>query len=124
LFFRLIVAVFLMALIHNVTNSFTLYLFLTGDDQVGQQHDLIFAKILHIEFGWSLLVAVIFNLIATLFLGQLIIFHIMLQQKGMTTFEYIRWKEDRKKESKIVVKIQREPPKNQKEDLLEFKEYK
>ena len=46
----------------------------------------------------------------------------MLQKKGMTTFEYIRWKEDRKTASKIVVKIQRDTPKNQKDDLIEFKE--
>ena len=105
LFFKLIVAVFVMALVHNITNCFTLYLFFTGNDQVGQQHELFFAKVLHVEFAWSLTVAVIFNLITALFLGQLIIFHLMLQKKGMTTFEYIRWKEDRRTASKIVVKI-------------------
>ena len=42
-----------------------------------------------------------FNLCAVLFLGHLIWFHIMLQRKGMTTFEYIRWKEDRTTASRI-----------------------
>lgn len=102
LFFRLICSVFLMALLHNVTNGFSLYFMLTRDVLVGHQHETIFTVTLHVEFAWLLAVAVFFNLCVFLFLGHLICFHLLLQRKGMTTFEYIRWKEDRKKASKIV----------------------
>ena len=32
----------------------------------------------------------------------------MLQKKNMTTYDYIRWKEDRKKESKIKIRVNKE----------------
>jgi hypothetical protein len=43
------------------------------------------------------------------FLSHLVILHIFLSIKGLTTFEYIKQKEDRKKESKIVKRIRRSP---------------
>ena len=54
-----------------------------------------------------LLVAVFFNLATFLFLGHLIGFHIRLQRMKLTTYEFIKLKEDRKQESKIVKRINR-----------------
>jgi len=54
-----------------------------------------------------LLVAVFFNLATFLFLGHLIGFHIRLQRMKLTTYEFIKLKEDRKRESKIVKRINR-----------------
>ena len=51
---------------------------------------------------------VIFNLLTFGFLGHLIIFHIRLQKLKMTTYEYIKIKENRKRESKIVRRINKE----------------
>jgi hypothetical protein len=106
LFFRLIIAVFFMSLIHNLTNTFTIYLFFTSNDSVGQIHQQLFGFMLHWEFAWCMIIAYFFNLCAVIFLGHLIVFHIMLQKKEMSTYAYIVWKEDRKKASKIVVKVQ------------------
>jgi len=53
------------------------------------------------------MVAVLFNLATFLFLGHLIGFHIRLQRMKLTTYEFIKLKEDRKRESKIVKRINR-----------------
>lgn len=49
-------------------------------------------------------VAVALNLAAFGFLGHLISFHIYLRHLGLTTFEYIRKKENNTRESKIVTR--------------------
>ena len=48
--------------------------------------------------GYSVILGItlFFNLLAVLFLGHLISFHLVLQSKGMTTFEYIMDKANRK----------------------------
>lgn len=56
---------------------------------------------------WVLWVTVIFNILTFGFLGHLIFFHIRLQRMKMTTFEFIKMKEERKRESKIVKRINR-----------------
>ena len=49
-------------------------------------------------FGIVLWIAVFLNFCTLIFLGHLVPFHLYLQRKGLTTFEYIKIKEDRKKE--------------------------
>ena len=57
-------------------------------------------------FKITLLVISFFNLLALIFLINLIVFHIELKFKGMTTYEYLKMKESALgKESKIVKKI-------------------
>lgn len=48
-----------------------------------------------------------FNFLAFCFLGHLIYFHVRLYFMGKSTYEYIRWKENRTRESKIVTRIQK-----------------
>lgn len=62
---------------------------------------------MHSPFITVLLVAVFFNLATFLFLGHLIGFHIRLQRMKLTTYEFIKLKEDRKRDSKIVKRINR-----------------
>ena len=47
----------------------------------------------------------VFNLLALMFLINLITFHIELKYKGLTTYEFLKLKENIPKESKIVVKV-------------------
>lgn len=54
---------------------------------------------------WVLAIAIFFNLATFGFLGHLIAFHMRLQKMKLTTYEYIKLKEDRKRESKIVKRI-------------------
>ena len=57
-------------------------------------------------FKITLLVISFFNLLALIFLINLIVFHIELKFKVMTTYEYLKMKESALgKESKIVKKI-------------------
>ena len=54
-------------------------------------------------------IAIFFNLCTVLFLGHLISFHIILQKMGLTTFEYIQEKANRKdKKSKIYREVKNE----------------
>lgn len=95
LFFRLIISVFLLVLMHNVTNAFVIYGYLSNDKLIEQQNEKIFRKLIKKPFGIVLWVAIFFNFLALLFLGHLIPFHIYLQKKGLSTFEYIKLQEDR-----------------------------
>ena len=62
-------------------------------------------------FKITLLVISFFNLLALIFLINLIVFHIELKFKGMTTYEYLKMKESALgKESKIVKKITEKMP--------------
>ena len=64
-------------------------------------HNDFYGRVIVLEFQIAIGIAIVFNFGAVLFLGHLICYHIMLQHKGMTTFEYIRWKEDRTTASRI-----------------------
>ena len=104
LFFRLIVMVFLLTLMHNLTNIFVIYNLATASDPTVKSHEDTFKATLLIEFQIIIGIACFFNLCALLFLGHLTYFHIMLQKRGMTTYEYIRWKANNTRASKIVKK--------------------
>lgn len=101
MFFRLIILTFLMALMHTLTNIVVLYQLFVRHENLVDSHMTFFKRVIVLEFQIAIGVAMFFNLCAVLFLGHLIWFHIMLQRKGMTTFEYIRWKEDRTTASRI-----------------------
>ena len=102
LFFRLIVCVFLMSLMHNATNGFVIYYLATESSPTVQSHEQAYKSALLVEFQIIIAIACFFNLCALLFLGHLTYFHIMLQRRGMTTYEYIRWKANITRKSKIV----------------------
>ena len=102
LFFRLIVLVFLMSLMHNVTNGFVIYHLSQATAETVQSHEETYKTVLLVEFEVIIGIACFFNFAALLFLGHLTAFHIMLQRRKMTTFEYIRWKNDITRKSKIV----------------------
>jgi hypothetical protein len=74
---------------------------------------------MHGPFVTVLLIAVFFNLATFVFLGHLIGFHIRLQRMKLTTYEFIKLKEDRKRESKIVKRINRSDT-NKVEDESKF----
>ena len=46
--------------------------------------------------------AIFFNVLAVLFLGHLISFHLLLQREGKTTFEYILEKNNRKNQKSKI----------------------
>lgn len=95
----MICSVFLMTTLHNITNGFSLYYLLAKDsDEVAER----FSYRQSLTFMVCLWVAVAFNLAVFGFLGHLISFHIYLRRLGITTFEYVRQKENRSRESKIV----------------------
>ncbi len=50
----------------------------------------------------------VFNSCALLFLIKLIIFHIELKYKGLTTYEYLKLQENNTRESKIVTRVNQE----------------
>ena len=102
LFFHLIILVFMMSLMHNITNGFVIYHLATASSPTVQSHEDTYTTVLLVEFEIIIAIACFFNLLALLFLGHLTVFHIMLQRRQMTTFEYIRWKANVTRKSKIV----------------------
>ena len=91
-----------MALIHNVTNIFVVYHLFIASAPTIESHNQVYKSVLLQEFEILILIACFFNLIALVFLGHLTIFHIMLQKRGLTTYEYIRLKAKNTRASKIV----------------------
>ena len=57
------------------------------------------------EFQICLIIMMVLNLMAIMFLVNLIIFHIELKQKGLTTYEFLKMKENLPTTSKIVIKV-------------------
>ena len=90
---------------HNVTNGFVIYFILTKDAKLMEMHILFFSKVIETEFIVTLGVLCFLNILGLIFLIDLIKFHIELQMKGLTTYEFLKLKKRVSKESKIVVKI-------------------
>ena len=66
----------------------------------------------------------VLNCLALMFLVNLITFHIELKYKGLTTYEFLKIKENNQKESKIVVRVnqeQRDEINKNKEDIMRLK---
>ena len=102
LFFRLIVMVFFLTLAHNITNVGVIYFLFTGSSPTVEGHEEAYKKTLLLEFEILIIIACFFNFCALIFLAHLTHFHMMLQKRGMTTYEYIRWKANNTRASKIV----------------------
>jgi hypothetical protein len=93
-----------MSLVHNIVSCFSIFFFITEDEGVTEQQRVIFDQVHSQAFMWCLWVSVVFNILMGGFLGHLIVYHINLKRMGLTTYEYIRLKEKRTKESKIVIR--------------------
>jgi hypothetical protein len=68
-------------------------------------HDFYYQQDLSNEFKICLIVMCVFNLLALMFLLNLITFHIELKYKGLTTYEFLKLKESVPRESKIVIRV-------------------
>jgi palmitoyltransferase len=101
-FFNLIIAFFLLALDHNITNAVVLAQLYKNNIKTEQITIKVFKKQVVYPFKICLFIAVSFNLIALIFLAHLIVFHIRLQKLNLSTFDYLRLQENKSRESKIV----------------------
>jgi hypothetical protein len=90
---------------HNITNAFVIYDIYIGSEELGNNHIEYYGRVLSNEFKIALIVMCVLNLLALMFLINLITFHIELKFKGLTTYEFLKLKENIPKESKIVVKV-------------------
>lgn len=107
-FFKLIIWVFWMCLMHNITNGFVIYHLYKENQSYISNHIQYYKRELTFEFQICLIVMCVLNLLALMFLANLITFHIELKYKGLTTYEFLKLKENITKESKIVVKVNQE----------------
>lgn len=110
-----------MAFMHTITNFVILYQIFVRHERLIEAHDNFYGRVIVLEFQIAIAVAIVFNFGAVLFLGHLICYHIMLQHKGMTTFEYIRWKEDRTTASRIKKQKTKEKKEQEKAEREERK---
>lgn len=69
-------------------------------------HLTVFTKALYTEFTVVLGIASLFNLATLGFLSHLISYHMMLQKRGLTTYEYLRG--DTPRISSVYTKEKRE----------------
>jgi palmitoyltransferase len=104
-FFKLIIWVFWMCLLHNITNGIVIYHIVAETPGLKENYESIYSADLSYGFNITLIIMTVLNSLALLFLCELIIFHIELKYKGLTTYEFLKLKENKTKESKIVVKV-------------------
>eukprot|EP00347_Sterkiella_histriomuscorum_P012782 403367241 len=109
-FFRVILSFFFMCLMHNAVDAAVLILINSSDSYLLTGQNKNFYKTgMNTEFHVLLIASLIFNTAAIGFLGHLISFHIMLQHKKLTTFEYIQIKLGRQNhKSKIFREVNHE----------------
>lgn len=94
-----------MCVLHNVANGIVIYYIAVENPDLKGNHEAFYSADLSVGFNITLIVMVVLNSMALLFLSQLIVFHIELKYKGLTTYEFLKLKENKTKESKIVVRI-------------------
>jgi hypothetical protein len=94
-----------MCLIHNITNAFVIYDIDELDKELLEMHMVVYNIDLKQPFKIGLIVMCVFNSCALLFLVKLIVFHIELKYKGLTTYEYLKLQENNTRESKIVTRV-------------------
>jgi hypothetical protein len=70
-------------------------------------HIDFFSKELTTEFQVTLIIMIVLNSMALMFLVHLIVFHITLKFKGLTTYEFLKLKESVTRESTIVVRVKK-----------------
>ena len=93
---------------HNVTNGFVIYDIVMAEevnDNIIMIHKNFYGSDLTAQFQIMLYVMCSLNLLAILFLVNLIVFHIELKWRGLTTYEFLKMQENRSMKSKIVIEI-------------------
>lgn len=91
---------------HNLTNAFVIYYIFSYNEQIDFNHNKIYKINLSYEFQIMLIIVCILNCFALIFLFNLIIFHIELKYRGLSTYEFLKMKENIVgKESKIILKL-------------------
>ena len=98
---------------HNITNGFVIYDLLNENPKLFEAHFKFYQEDLTQQFYVTLIVMCVLNSLALMFLINLITFHIELKYKGLTTYEFLRMKDNITRESKIVVKINKDNAKRQ-----------
>jgi hypothetical protein len=93
---------------HNLTNAFVIYDINRSDTDLLGMHIQIYKYDLSKYFKVALIVMCVFNSCALVFLIKLIIFHIELRFKGLTTYEYLKLQENTTRESKFVTRVNQE----------------
>lgn len=91
-FFKLICSVFIMTLLHNCVDAAVLSYNNSGNEDTLHANIKFYKKAMITEYNVIVSITLVLNTAAVLFLGHLISFHVYLQSKQMTTFEYIQWK--------------------------------
>lgn len=104
---------------HNITNGLVIYHILAQTEDIKQNHVDVYSYELGTHFFAVLVIIVFFNTLALLFLTQLIVFHIELKYKGLTTYEFLKLKENVTRESKIVIKVNQNNLKQELTDEME-----
>ena len=106
-FFKLIIWVFWLCLMHNVTNAFVIYDIAKAeevDESIATIQAFYGADVMS-QLKIMLYVMCSLNLLAILFLVNLIVFHIELKYRGLTTYEFLKMQENKSMKSKIVIEI-------------------
>jgi len=88
-----------------VTNCFVIYYLLNRNEQILKNQDEFYGGDVSKLFYISLLIMCVLNSLALIFVTHLIIFHIELKIKGLTTYEFLKLKSNNNSASKIVVRI-------------------
>ncbi len=128
-FFKLICSVFALTLFHNASDIAVLVFTHGNHNQMSKSTYFFYRKDMKVDYTVILTMAMLFNTAALMFLGHLISFHLYLQSKSMTTFEYIQWKANKKEyKSKIFREVKHDtpiiqdkhqtPPKEQKQEQI------
>lgn len=94
-----------MCVLHNIANGITIYHIVAETPELKENHLAFYSSDLSFGFKITLIIMIVLNSLAILFLCELIVFHIELKYKGLTTYEFLKLKENKTKESKIVVKV-------------------
>ena len=101
-------------LLHSAFDVAVLVTTFTNNNNVLRETREFYQQDMRVGYSVILAFVLLFNLLAVLFLGHLIYFHLVLQSKGMTTFEYIMDKANRKNQkSKIYREVNLEKPKEE-----------
>jgi len=85
-------------------NITILTMFYSEHDDVCNTHITLFGRTLFTEFSALLYIAIFFNFLTLAFLTHLIIYHINLIRRDMTTFEYIREQQGKKNQLSSIYK--------------------
>ena len=99
-----------------------MYDLFTGKVETEKQHLEFYDQVMTSEFQICLIIMVVFNLLALMFLVNLIKFHIELKHKGLTTYEFLKMKENISgsgHKSKIVIKVDKEMREQMRQDEQE-----